>query len=358
MANWDSSLLPESKLSRVVLPHFNALDAHQLFWEAATIFSIACSRRGKQDAPNSFRVRSWYKRLMSSIDVENIGNAASFETRDEVDRCLCALATNTALLKLIAHHRQNTVISSLDRQNLQFLRNWLEAVHSKLFRLVRNHTPRGSYVNLWSQIWLYADNIVVENIHQTQSSGVPQNSPSKHHSSTANNCSELDSIAIPTTATEEFMKRTTKIPEYIDVPWTDLDLILEDLYPLCKIIDAQIGNGRRVLIYSKLGSHRSAAIVAAYGLFKGFQSDVDSAIDTVKRRSKWVVTDPILSYDLEIFRSRIAKFPHDKADSWWFWRLPEMLVPFARSTAASYASYASADILDTRYTTGPIRIYD
>lgn len=101
-------------------------------------------------------------------------------------------------------------------------------------------------------------------------------------------------------------KAKLPVPEYIHVPWDHNSEILDDLHPLCQIIDTRVSRGKSVLIHCQLGVSRSASLVIAYGLYKGFQTDFHSMYTWVKERSQWVGPNMSLIYQLMDFRTRVA----------------------------------------------------
>ena len=96
-------------------------------------------------------------------------------------------------------------------------------------------------------------------------------------------------------------------PEYLHVPWDHNSEIINDLLPLCKFIDDRIQTGRTVLIHCQLGVSRSASLVIAYGLYKGYQSSFPDMYDAVKARSKWVGPNMSLIYQLGDFRKQLQR---------------------------------------------------
>lgn len=94
-------------------------------------------------------------------------------------------------------------------------------------------------------------------------------------------------------------------PQYIHVPWDHNSEIVDDLYPLCKLIDDQVNAGKKVLIHCQLGVSRSASLTIAYGLFKGYKTNFHSMYETVKERSQWVGPNMTLIYQLNDFRSKV-----------------------------------------------------
>ncbi|RMZ75559.1 hypothetical protein DV737_g5232, partial [Chaetothyriales sp. CBS 132003] len=76
-------------------------------------------------------------------------------------------------------------------------------------------------------------------------------------------------------------------PEYVHVPWDHNSEIMDDLPPLCRLIDDRTRRGKKVLIHCQLGVSRSASLTIAYGLWVGYQPDFHSMYVQVKRRSPW-----------------------------------------------------------------------
>lgn len=113
-----------------------------------------------------------------------------------------------------------------------------------------------------------------------------------------------------------------KPPEYLHVPWDHNSEILDDLYCLCRLIDERIQAGKKVLIHCQLGVSRSASLVIAYGLYKGYQSDFHSMYMNVKKRSQWVGPNMSLIYQLTDFRSKVVKgaysdHNYNPSPAWW-----------------------------------------
>lgn len=108
--------------------------------------------------------------------------------------------------------------------------------------------------------------------------------------------------ATPTTPTA---KSTT--PEYIHVGWDHNSEILDDLLPLCELVDDRIAQGKKVLIHCQLGASRSASLVIAYGLYKNRNLDFNSMYELVKARSQWVGPNMSLIYQLTDYRSRLQR---------------------------------------------------
>jgi tyrosine-protein phosphatase len=96
-------------------------------------------------------------------------------------------------------------------------------------------------------------------------------------------------------------------PEYIHVGWDHNSEILEDLLPLCELIDDRIAEGKKVLVHCQLGASRSASLVIAYGLYKNRHLDFNSMYEAVKGRSQWVGPNMSLIYQLTDFRSKLMR---------------------------------------------------
>lgn len=96
-------------------------------------------------------------------------------------------------------------------------------------------------------------------------------------------------------------------PEYVHVAWDHNSEILDDLLPLCELIDSRVENGKRVLVHCQLGASRSASLVIAYGLYKNRDMDFNSTYEFVKDRSRWVGPNMSLIYQLTDFRSRLVR---------------------------------------------------
>lgn len=99
----------------------------------------------------------------------------------------------------------------------------------------------------------------------------------------------------------------TQAPEYLHVPWDHNSEILEDLTPLCQLIDDRISQGKTVLIHCQLGASRSASLVIAYGLYKNRDLDFNDMYSIVKDKSRWVGPNMSLIYQLTDFRSRVRR---------------------------------------------------
>ncbi|KAJ5693103.1 hypothetical protein N7462_002526 [Penicillium macrosclerotiorum] len=114
--------------------------------------------------------------------------------------------------------------------------------------------------------------------------------------------SDSSGSATPTTATP---KPTT--PEYLHVGWDHNSEILDDLLPLCELIDDRVAEGKKVLVHCQLGASRSASLIIAYGLYKNRHLDFNSMYELVKGRSQWVSPNMSLIYQLTDFRSRLMQ---------------------------------------------------
>ncbi|KAK5230794.1 tyrosine/serine/threonine protein phosphatase [Exophiala xenobiotica] len=113
-----------------------------------------------------------------------------------------------------------------------------------------------------------------------------------------------------------------KQPEYMHIPWDHNSEILEDLYNLCRVIDERVQAGKKVLVHCQLGVSRSASLVIAYGLYKGYQPDFHSMYMSVKQRSQWVGPNMSLIYQLTDFRSKVVKGVYgdhtfNPKPTWW-----------------------------------------
>jgi tyrosine-protein phosphatase MSG5 len=111
----------------------------------------------------------------------------------------------------------------------------------------------------------------------------------------------------PTTPKAEYPQGRTKEPEYIHVRWDHNSELIEDLLPLCQIIDNRTSAGKTVLIHCQLGVSRSASLVLAYGLYKGYQPDFHAMYGAVKERSQWISPNMSLIYQLMDFRTKVEK---------------------------------------------------
>ncbi|KAJ5888411.1 hypothetical protein N7495_008452 [Penicillium taxi] len=112
-------------------------------------------------------------------------------------------------------------------------------------------------------------------------------------------------------------------PEYIHVSWDHNSEILDDLLPLCELIDDRISQGKRVLVHCQLGASRSASLVIAYGLYKNRHLDFNAMYEIVKGRSQWVGPNMSLIYQLTDFRGRLLRgSPSRPAPEEWFMDSP------------------------------------
>lgn len=110
----------------------------------------------------------------------------------------------------------------------------------------------------------------------------------------------------PTTPRASSMQGRSQ-PQYVHVPWDHNSEIIDDLYPLCRLIDDQVDAGKKVLIHCQLGVSRSASLTIAYGLYKGYKTNFHTMYETVKERSQWVGPNMTLIYQLNDFRSKVEK---------------------------------------------------
>jgi tyrosine-protein phosphatase MSG5 len=111
----------------------------------------------------------------------------------------------------------------------------------------------------------------------------------------------------PTTPKAEHPQGRSKQPEYIHVRWDHNSELIDDLLPLCQIIDSRTSAGKTVLIHCQLGVSRSASLVLAYGLYKGYQPDFHAMYGAVKERSQWISPNMSLIYQLMDFRTKVEK---------------------------------------------------
>lgn len=134
--------------------------------------------------------------------------------------------------------------------------------------------------------------------------GDPQTAMSEASFKSAFEYQQSDSgSATPTTPTPQ----SASLPEYIHVSWDHNSEILDDLMPLCEVIDERISQGKKVLVHCQLGASRSASLVIAYGLYKNRHLDFNSMYEIVKGRSQWVGPNMSLIYQLTDFRSRLLR---------------------------------------------------
>ncbi|KAK5088905.1 tyrosine/serine/threonine protein phosphatase [Lithohypha guttulata] len=110
-----------------------------------------------------------------------------------------------------------------------------------------------------------------------------------------------------TTPTQSTFARRSNGPEYVHVRWDHNSEILEDLYPLCKLIDDRVAEHKKVLVHCQLGVSRSASLIIAYGLYKNYQATFHAMYGSVKERSKWVGPNMSLIYQLTDFKNKLNK---------------------------------------------------
>jgi tyrosine-protein phosphatase len=148
------------------------------------------------------------------------------------------------------------------------------------------------------------------------SGGDPQTATSEISFKSAFETQPSDSeSATPTTPTPD----SALTPEYIHVGWDHNSEILDDLLPLCELIDERIAEGKKVLVHCQLGASRSASLVIAYGLYKNRNMDFNSMYAAVKERSQWVSPNMSLIYQLTDFRNRLLRgSPSRPAPREWF----------------------------------------
>lgn len=146
--------------------------------------------------------------------------------------------------------------------------------------------------------------------------GDPQTAMSEASFKSALEYQSSDSgAATPTTLTPN----SASLPEYLHVSWDHNSEILDDLLPLCELIDDRISQGKKVLVHCQLGASRSASLVIAYGLYKNRHLDFNSMYEIVKGRSQWVGPNMSLIYQLTDFRSRLMRGSSSRpAPSEWF----------------------------------------
>jgi len=148
-------------------------------------------------------------------------------------------------------------------------------------------------------------------------------------------------------------KPKSKQPEYVHVRWDHNSEILEDLYPLCKVIDERVAEGKKVLIHCQLGVSRSASLIIAYGLYKNYQPTFHAMYAIVKERSRWVGPNMSLIYQLTDFKNKLNRGDFANGSrpprQEWFIRSPDgPLAPLAGdSTPAITSSDPAAEALRT-----------
>lgn len=130
-----------------------------------------------------------------------------------------------------------------------------------------------------------------------------------------------------TTPTQSFFTQGQKQPEYVHVRWDHNSEILDDLFPLCKLIDDRVAQNKKVLVHCQLGVSRSASLIIAYGLYKNYQPNFHSMYMAVKDRSRWVGPNMSLIYQLNDFKSKVDRGDESlykkQADPAWFVRSPD-----------------------------------
>lgn len=171
---------------------------------------------------------------------------------------------------------------------------------------------------------------------------------------------------IPTTPRPD-SSLSRREPEYVHVEWDHNSEILQDLFPLCQLIDERVEQGRKVLVHCQLGVSRSASLVIAFGLYKGYQPDFHSMYMQVKGRSRWVGPNMSLIYQLTDFRRKVLNGDYQQMGkpppSNWFQNVtaasPALRSPFQslslqgdnRELAETY----SGDSVTTPQTVKPVR---
>lgn len=131
---------------------------------------------------------------------------------------------------------------------------------------------------------------------------------------------------VATTPTQSLFAQTSPQPEYVHVKWDHNSEILDDLFPLCKLIDDRVAAGKKVLVHCQLGVSRSASLIIAYGLYKNYQPNFHSMYMAVKDRSKWVGPNMSLIYQLTDFKNKVDRgdeaLSQRQPDPAWFVRSP------------------------------------
>ena len=156
-------------------------------------------------------------------------------------------------------------------------------------------------------------------------------------------------------------------PEYVHVEWDHNSEILQDLFPLCQLIDERVEQGRKVLVHCQLGVSRSASLVIAFGLYKGYQPDFHSMYMQVKSRSQWVGPNMSLIYQLTDFRRKVLNGDYDQMGqpppSNWFQNVtvtsPALRTPFQylslQGDNRELVETDSGDSVTTPQTVKPVR---
>ena len=141
----------------------------------------------------------------------------------------------------------------------------------------------------------------------TSSVSEPQTAVSEISFKSAFEWPQATANSSPTTPKAEYSHTRTMEPEYIHVRWDHNSELIDDLLPLCQIIDSRTSAGKTVLIHCQLGVSRSASLVLAYGLYKGYQPDFHTMYGAVKKRSQWISPNMSLIYQLMDFRTKVEK---------------------------------------------------
>jgi tyrosine-protein phosphatase MSG5 len=156
-------------------------------------------------------------------------------------------------------------------------------------------------------------------------------------------------------------------PEYLHVAWDHNSEILHDLFPLCQLIDDRVTQGKKVLVHCQLGVSRSASLVIAFGLYKGYQPDFHSMYMQVKTRSEWVGPNMTLIYQLTDFRRKITEGEYDQNSrappTHWFQNSavasPAIRTPFQslslRGPSQEAVETYTGDSVETPQTIKPLR---
>ncbi|PGH11577.1 hypothetical protein AJ80_07047 [Polytolypa hystricis UAMH7299] len=145
-------------------------------------------------------------------------------------------------------------------------------------------------------------------------------------------------------------------PEYVHIRWDHNSEILEDLYPLCEMIDNRIHQGKKVLIHCQLGVSRSASLVIAYGLYKNPDLDFNAMYNIVKERSCWVGPNMSLIYQLTDFRSRVQQGGPTRASppEWFNNTAPSLAFEVPKPMAVATVSGR----IDTTKVRPPVPLFD
>jgi len=148
-----------------------------------------------------------------------------------------------------------------------------------------------------------------DSTHNRRSITEPQTAVSEFSFKSAWEWPQPESTITPTatTPTQSSFAPNPKEPEYVHVRWDHNSEILEDLYPLCKLIDERVTDGKKVLIHCQLGVSRSASLIIAYGLYKNYQPNFHSMYSAVKEKSRWVGPNMSLIYQLTDFKNKLNR---------------------------------------------------